>query len=63
MKQKQHIYQSLTIEVTMVLLASIISFPISDILDLQSGILPFVMVACYVVQSSSTFYVSLYRHT
>ena len=49
MKQKQHIFQSLTIEVTMVLLASIISFPISNILDLQSGILPFVMVACYVV--------------
>ena len=49
MKQRQHTFQSLAIEMVMVLLASIISFPISETLGLQSSILPFVMVACYVV--------------
>ena len=48
MKQRQHIFQSLTIEVVMVLLASTISFPMSDALSVQLSILPFVMVACYV---------------
>ena len=48
MKQRQHIFQSLTIEVVTVLLASTISFPVSDALDVQLSILPFVMVACYV---------------
>ena len=48
MKQKQHIFQSLTIEVVTVLLASTISFPVSDALGVRLSILPFVMVACYV---------------
>ena len=48
MKQRQHIFQSLTIEVITVLLASTISFPVSDALSMQLSILPFVMVACYV---------------
>ena len=48
MKQRQHIFQSLTIEVVTVLLASTISFPVSDALNVQLSILPFVMVACYV---------------
>ena len=48
MKQKQHIFQSWAIEVITVLLASTISFPVSDALDVQLSILPFVMVACYV---------------
>ena len=49
MKQRQHTFQSLTIEVLTVLLASTISFPVSDALGMQPSILPFVMVACYVV--------------
>ena len=48
MKQRQHIFQSWAIEVIMVLLASTISFPVSDTLGVQLSILPFVMVACYV---------------
>ena len=48
MKQRQHTFQSLTIEVLTVLLASTISFPVSDALSMQLSILPFVMVACYV---------------
>ena len=48
MKQRQHTFQSLTIEVLTVLLASTISFPVSDALGMQPSILPFVMVACYV---------------
>ena len=48
MKQRQHTFQSLTIEVLTVLLASTISFPMSDALGMQPSILPFVMVACYV---------------
>lgn len=48
MKQRQHIFQSWTIEVVTVLLASTISFPVSDALGVQLSILPFVMVACYV---------------
>ena len=49
MKQRQHTFLSLTIEVLTVLLASTISFPVSDALGMQPSILPFVMVACYVV--------------
>ena len=49
MKQRQHIFQSWVIEVVTVLLASTISFPVSDALEVQLSILPFVMVACYVV--------------
>ena len=49
MKQRQHIFQSWAIEVVTVLLASTISFPVSDALEVQLSILPFVMVACYVV--------------
>lgn len=48
MKQRQHIFQSWAIEVVTVLLASTISFPVSDTLEVQLSILPFVMVACYV---------------
>ena len=48
MKQRQHIFQSWTIEVVTVLLASTISFPVSDALGMQLSILPFIMVACYV---------------
>ena len=48
MKQRQHIFQSWAIEVVTVLLASTISFPVSDALDVQLSILPFIMVACYV---------------
>ena len=48
MKQKQHIFQSWAIEVITVLLASTISFPVSDALGVRLSILPFVMVACYV---------------
>ena len=48
MKQRQHIFQSWAIEVIMVLLASTISFPVSDTLGVRLSILPFVMVACYV---------------
>ena len=48
MKQRQHTFQSLTIEVLTVLLASTISFPVSDALGMQPSIPPFVMVACYV---------------
>ena len=48
MRQRQHTFQSLTIEVLTVLLASTISFPVSDALGVQLSILPFVMVACYV---------------
>ena len=48
MKQRQHTFQSLTIEVLTVLLASTISFPVSDALSMQLSILPFVMVAWYV---------------
>ena len=49
MKQRLHTFQSLTIEVLTVLLASTISFPVSDALGVPLSILPFVMVACYVV--------------
>ena len=48
MKQRQHIFQSWAIEIVTVLLASTISFPVSDTLGMQLSILPFVMVACYV---------------
>ena len=49
MKQRQHTFQALAIEVVTVLLASIISFPLSDALGMKLSLLPFVMVACYVV--------------
>lgn len=48
MKQRQHIFQSWTIELVTVLLASTISFPVSDTLGVQLSNLPFIMVACYV---------------
>ena len=48
MKQRQHIFQSWAIEVITVLLASTISFPVSDALGVRLSILPFVMVASYV---------------
>ena len=41
MKQRQHIFQSWAIEVITVLLASTISFPVSDALGVQLSILPF----------------------
>lgn len=48
MKQRQHTFQSWAIEVVTVLLASTISFPVSDALGVRLSILPLVMVACYV---------------
>ena len=48
MKQRQHTFQALAIEVVTVLLASIISFPLSDVIGVQLSFLPFVMVAYYV---------------
>lgn len=48
MKQRQHTFQALAIEVVTVLLASIISFPLSDVIGVQLSFLPFVMAACYV---------------
>ena len=48
MRQRQHTFQALAIEVVTVLLASIISFPLSDVIGVQLSFLPFVMVACYV---------------
>lgn len=48
MKQRQHTFQTLAIEVVTVLLASIISFPLSDTIGVQLSFIPFVMVACYV---------------
>ena len=48
MKQRQHTFQTLAIEVVTVLLASIISFPVSDTIGVQLSFIPFVMVACYV---------------
>lgn len=48
MKQRQHIFQSWTIEKVTVLMASTISFPVTDALRMQLSILPFIMVACYV---------------
>lgn len=62
MKQRQHIFQSWVIEVITVLLASTISFPISDALGVRLSILPFVVVACYVALNSFTIYTSLCRH-
>lgn len=48
MKQRQHTFQTLAIEVLTVLLASIISFPLSDAIGVQLSFRPFVIVACYV---------------
>lgn len=49
MRQKQHIFQSLMIEMVIVLLASILSFSLSEVISVQLKFLLFVMVACYVV--------------
>lgn len=49
MKQKQHTFKSLAKEVGMVLLTSAISFFLSDVFSVPSSILPFAMVAYYVV--------------
>lgn len=49
MKQKRHIFHSMTIETVIVLLASIISFPLSDTIGVQLSAVPFVMVGSYVV--------------
>lgn len=63
MKQRQHIFQSWVIEVITVLLASTISFPISDALGVRLSILPFVMVACYVaLKLIYHLYLSLSAH-
>lgn len=48
MTPKQHTFHSITIEVVIVLLASIISFPLSDIIGVKLNIFPFVVVVCYV---------------
>ena len=73
MKQRQHIFQSWAIEVITVLLASTISFSVSDALGVQLSILPLVMVACYValkliyhlclsLSAYVIFLASLFRH-
>jgi len=49
MKQKRHILHSLTIEVMAVLLASMVAFQICDKFGIRMSLLPFVMVAGYVV--------------
>lgn len=48
MKHEQHTFHSGTIEVVIVLLASIISFPLSDIIGVKLSTLPIVIVTCYV---------------
>lgn len=48
MEHKQHTFHSIVIEVVTVLLAAIISFPVCDIASIELGMLPFVVVACYV---------------
>lgn len=48
MRQKRHIFYSLMTEIVIVLLASIISFPLSNALGVQLSALPFVLVVCYV---------------
>lgn len=52
MKHRQHTLQSIIIEVVIVLLASIISFPLSDIVGVSLSALPLVIVVCYVILKS-----------
>ncbi len=49
MKQKQYILHSLAIEVIAVLLASMIAFQVCKIFGIRISLLPFVMVAGYVI--------------
>lgn len=49
MKQKRHILHSLTIEVMAVLLASMVAFQICDKFGIRMSLLPFVMVAGYII--------------
>ena len=50
MKQKQDILHSLIIEVTMVLLASMIAFQVCNMLGIRMSLIPLVMVIGYVIQ-------------
>ena len=49
MKQRRHIFHSLTIEIVAVLLASMVSFQVYNKIGIRMSLLPFVMVAGYVV--------------
>lgn len=49
MKQKQYILPSLIIEVTAVLLASMIAFQVCNMLGIRMSLLPFIMAAGYVI--------------
>lgn len=55
MKQKRYIFHSMTIEMVTVLLASIISFPLSDAIGVQLSAVPFVMAGSYVVLKLSYY--------
>lgn len=50
MKQKQDILHSLIIEVTMVLLASMVAFQVCNMLGIRMSLIPLVMVIGYVIQ-------------
>ena len=50
MNQKQDILHSLIIEVTMVLLASMIAFQVCNMLGIRMSLIPLVMVIGYVIQ-------------
>ena len=50
MKQKQYILHSLIIEVTMVLLASMVAFQVCNMLGIRMSLIPLVMVIGYVIQ-------------
>ena len=50
MKQKQDILHSMIIEVTMVLLASMVAFQVCNMLGIRMSLIPLVMVIGYVIQ-------------
>lgn len=49
MKQKQYILHSLIMEVTMVLLASMVAFQVCNMLGIRMSLIPLVMVVGYVI--------------
>lgn len=49
MKQKQYIFHSLAIEIIIVLLASMITFQVCNMLSIRISFLPLVMVAGYII--------------
>ena len=56
MKQKQYILHSLIIEVTMVLLASMVAFQVCNMLGIRMSLIPLVMVIGYVIQNYYTIF-------